>query len=66
MVIHRKDTKKALKVLKKFNPKVADNLLYMRIMIKFDATEAAKNIPLIIEQTEIIYKFLPSQKKQGI
>lgn len=56
VVVHRKDANKACKVLEKFNPKIDNNLLYKRVSIKFDANEAAKNIPVIIEQTNITYK----------
>lgn len=58
VVVKRKDAKKACKVLKDLNPKIDDNLLYKRISIKFDASEAAKSIPLIVEETRIRYKIL--------
>ena len=61
VVVRRKNANKVCKILSDLNPKINDNLLWKRIAIKFDATEAAKNIPLIIEETTITYRY-PSSK----
>lgn len=64
IVVRRKDAKKACKALKGFNPEVDNNLLYKRVAIKFDATEAAKNIPLIVEKTKISYEFIHPERSR--
>lgn len=59
IVVNRKDAEKACKVLKRYNAKINNNLLWKRVSIDFDACEAAKNIPLIVQTTKITHKSIP-------
>ena len=62
VVVRRKDADKVCKILSDLNPKLDNNLLWKRMAIEFDATEEAKNIPLIVEETEITYRY-PTRKE---
>lgn len=60
VAVRDKDVKKACEVLKDLNPKVDKhpNSKNKQTALRFKPTEAAKDIPIIVERSEYKYKLL--------